>query len=90
MLISSVGLTGNGLSAMQARKEARFFIYILFMAVLWMPLSGWFMPRILGVPTWAENPMWYITSAPLGVAIAYLFRWFIDEATGRRTRRVTQ
>ena len=40
----------------------------------WLPVATWIMPRIAGAPTWSENPAWYMSSLPMSVVIAILFR----------------
>lgn len=56
-------------------KRDGLFVFAVFCAALvWLPVATWIMPRIAGAPIWSENPAWYMSSLPMSVVIAILFR----------------
>lgn len=65
-------------------NELTFFVAVLATALLWLPVAAWLMPRIALAPSYEANPLWYWTSAGMGVVMAYGLRWAAKRiATGK-------
>lgn len=72
--------------SVKTKRELQFVTYVVLMAMIWMPIAVWLMPLAAGAPTWEENPMWYITSAIIGVVLAWPLRWAVNRITVPRRR----
>lgn len=67
------------------RSNLQFFGLVLVVAIMWLPISVWLMPRISPAPTWAERPSWYVSSCAMGILLAYALRWVANKAKCRGT-----
>lgn len=60
---------------MRLRQEVQFFINLVLISAGWIPIATWLMPRVASAPSWDANPTWYLSSAVLGVVLAYVLRF---------------
>lgn len=62
---------------MKFSKELQFFVYVFLISAAWVPVAAWLMPRIASAPTWDANPQWYLSSALMGIVLAYALRLLV-------------